>query len=108
MAKNNIFFVGALLFVLLFAYGVSFSEERVLKADHYEAFVADNVGTEYDTDDFRPTTPGHSPGAGHSTGPNSDDYNVGTEYDTDDFRPTTPGHSPGAGHSTGPNSDDCN
>ncbi|KAG4193824.1 hypothetical protein ERO13_A06G016500v2 [Gossypium hirsutum] len=35
----------------------------------------DNVGTEYDTDDFRPTTPGHSPGAGHSTGPNSDDRN---------------------------------
>ncbi|KAH1057841.1 hypothetical protein J1N35_035906 [Gossypium stocksii] len=75
MAKNDILFVGALLFVLLFAYGVSVSEERVLKADHYEAFVADNVGTEYDTDDFRPTTPGHSPGAGHSTGPNSDDHN---------------------------------
>ncbi|MFQ6642129.1 hypothetical protein Gotur_017837 [Gossypium turneri] len=43
MAKNDILFVGALLFVLLFAYGVSFNEERVLKADHYEAFVADKL-----------------------------------------------------------------
>lgn len=75
MARNNILLVGALLFVLLFACGVSFSEERVLKADHYEAIVADNVGMEYNTDDIRPTTPGHSPGAGHSTGPNSDDHN---------------------------------
>ncbi|MBA0567601.1 hypothetical protein Golob_005152, partial [Gossypium lobatum] len=43
MAKNDILLVGALLFVLLFAYGVSVSEGRVSKADHYEAFVADKL-----------------------------------------------------------------
>ncbi|KAK8478891.1 hypothetical protein V6N13_059052 [Hibiscus sabdariffa] len=73
MAKNNIALAGALLIVLLFAYGVAFTEERLLEADH-KALAADNV-TAYDTDDFRPTTPGHSPGAGHSTGPSSNDNN---------------------------------
>ncbi|MBA0868720.1 hypothetical protein Goshw_017955, partial [Gossypium schwendimanii] len=43
MAKNDILFVGALLLVVLFAYRASFSEKRVLKADHYEAFVADKL-----------------------------------------------------------------
>ncbi|CAL1396125.1 unnamed protein product [Linum trigynum] len=27
--------------------------------------------TEVESDDFRPTTPGHSPGAGHATGPSN-------------------------------------
>ncbi|KAK8513863.1 hypothetical protein V6N13_005051 [Hibiscus sabdariffa] len=73
MAKNNLALSAALLLVLLFACGVAFTEERVLLADH-RALAANNV-TAYDTDDFRPTTPGHSPGAGHSTGPSSDDNN---------------------------------
>ncbi|KAE8727909.1 hypothetical protein F3Y22_tig00005154pilonHSYRG00024 [Hibiscus syriacus] len=73
MAKNNLALAGALLIVLLFAYGVAFTEERLLEAN-YKASVAHNV-TAYDTDDFRPTTPSHSPGAGHSTGPNSNDNN---------------------------------
>ncbi|KAM7507089.1 hypothetical protein LguiA_017542 [Lonicera macranthoides] len=61
-------------------------------------------------DDFRPTTPGNSPGAGHSF----EEHNVDVEPEalgkgstigsslagnTDDFRPTVPGHSPGVGHS---------
>ncbi|CAO2830853.1 unnamed protein product [Amaranthus hypochondriacus] len=56
------------------------------------------------TNDFRPTSPGSSPGAGHS------DTNKiglhGTKFTyclgvkcLNDFRPTKPGDSPGAGHS---------
>ncbi|XVF36229.1 hypothetical protein REPUB_Repub19eG0040400 [Reevesia pubescens] len=102
MAKNcNLILAGAFLLVFLFAYGITFTEARLLKADHNldesgnvvhvtnvmssgrktnlnrhildDASSAGNVNTTaYDTDDFRPTTPGHSPGAGHSTGPASD------------------------------------
>ncbi|KAK8596793.1 hypothetical protein V6N13_001401 [Hibiscus sabdariffa] len=68
MAKNNLALAAALLIVLLFT-----SEERVLLAD-YKALAAVNV-TAYDTDDFRPTTPAHNPGAAHSTGASSDDNN---------------------------------
>lgn len=54
-------------------------------------------------DDFRPTTPGNSPGVGHhfvegsgtAAGGRSVHYVKGLK---DDFRPTTPGHSPGIGH----------
>ncbi|KAL4295566.1 hypothetical protein GQ457_12G018960 [Hibiscus cannabinus] len=70
MAKNNLALAAALLILFLFAYG---TEERLLEA-HHKALPADNV-TAYGTDDFRPTTPGHSPGAGHSTGPSSNDNN---------------------------------
>ncbi|XP_022897638.1 precursor of CEP6-like [Olea europaea var. sylvestris] len=54
--------------------------------------------------DFRPTSPGKSPGIGHSSPAQKD--NAGGN--TDVFRPTGPGHSPGIGHSfanktTGPN-----
>ncbi|CAO2827993.1 unnamed protein product [Amaranthus hypochondriacus] len=59
-------------------------------------------------DDFRPTTPGESPGAGHSLTSKSDRYtSLGDKHPSvayphargiDDFRPTDPGHSPGAGH----------
>ncbi|CAA2961206.1 precursor of CEP9-like [Olea europaea var. sylvestris] len=45
--------------------------------------------------DFRPTSPGKSPGIGHSFPAQKD--NVAGK--TDDFRPTGPGHSPGIGHS---------
>lgn len=63
--------------------------------------------------DFRPTTPGNSPGVGHSFSNQEADMeskvvNKGnkspgttthslTEF-KDDFRPTSPGHSPGIGH----------
>ncbi|KAM7510371.1 hypothetical protein LguiB_009246 [Lonicera macranthoides] len=74
-------------------------------------------------DDFRPTTPGNSPGVGHSfeehnvdvepealgngstvgssLAGNTDDSRptVPEQGNVDDFRPTTPGYSPGAGHS---------
>ncbi|KAL4582323.1 hypothetical protein LXL04_006870 [Taraxacum kok-saghyz] len=50
--------------------------------------------------DFRPTTPGNSPGAGHSfvehSAPAVPESGSGS---SDDFRPTGPGHSPGGGHS---------
>ncbi|KAI3500479.1 hypothetical protein L1887_36301 [Cichorium endivia] len=60
--------------------------------------------------DFRPTTPGNSPGAGHSfTEHRLDTQSVATSDapavpesgagNSDDFRPTGPGHSPGGGHS---------
>lgn len=48
-------------------------------------------------DAFRPTTPGNSPGAGHSfLGVSDDKHSIAGE--TDDFRRTNPGHSPGVGH----------
>ncbi|KAM7507087.1 hypothetical protein LguiA_017540 [Lonicera macranthoides] len=72
-------------------------------------------------DDFRPTTPGNSPGVGHSfeehnvdvepealgsgstiassLAGNTDDFRPTVPGNVDDFRPTTPGNSPGAGHS---------
>ena len=62
-------------------------------------------------DDFRPTTPGNSPGVGHSfaghydtdTKPKALENAPGVGHsvagNTDDFRPTMPGHSPGVGHS---------
>ncbi|KAG9145292.1 hypothetical protein Leryth_008235 [Lithospermum erythrorhizon] len=68
--------------------------------------------TSDETNDFRPTDPGNSPGIGHhsrkgglknsekATGGNAshgDTYF--TSGSADGFRPTTPGHSPGVGHS---------
>ncbi|CAL5367015.1 unnamed protein product [Camellia sinensis] len=61
-------------------------------------------------DDFRPTTPGNSPGVGHlfsgqkeDAPTNSKSNGTGISHsaadNTDDFRPTQPGHSPGIGHS---------
>ncbi|KAL3833356.1 hypothetical protein ACJIZ3_008092 [Penstemon smallii] len=53
------------------------------------------------SDDFRPTTPGTSPGIGHSFNDSmkqkAQDFTSVTG-NTDDFRPTGPGHSPGIGH----------
>lgn len=72
------------------------------------------------TDDFAPTSPGHSPGVGHKKGnPNverlKDDFKPteGRRFQqtngqnhfktgsTDDFAPTSPGNSPGIGHKKG-------
>ncbi|KAF8010235.1 hypothetical protein BT93_J1003 [Corymbia citriodora subsp. variegata] len=60
-------------------------------------------------DDFRPTTPGSSPGVGHSFmgskkgGAQAKSLNGNGEKLTvteilGDFQPTAPGHSPGVGH----------
>lgn len=46
------------------------------------------------SDAFQPTTPGNSPGVGHS-------FSTMAAGKTDGFQPTTPGHSPGVGHSIG-------
>nr|XP_011464245.1 PREDICTED: uncharacterized protein LOC105351500 [Fragaria vesca subsp. vesca] len=58
-----------------------------------------------DEEDFRPTTPGNSPGAGHKSLQVSEPKTVvvaGRNYFTagtkEDYRPTQPGHSPGVGH----------
>ena len=57
-----------------------------------------------DEEDFRPTTPGNSPGAGHKSVQVSEPKTVvaGRVYFTagtkEDYRPTQPGHSPGVGH----------
>ncbi|XP_061362240.1 precursor of CEP9-like [Gastrolobium bilobum] len=64
-----------------------------------------------DTNAFRPTTPGSSPGVGHGKFAREDnntkavavvkgpDVEVSmTEGSINDFRPTDPGHSPGVGH----------
>ncbi|KAE8682166.1 hypothetical protein F3Y22_tig00111273pilonHSYRG00145 [Hibiscus syriacus] len=85
MAKTNSNLAAALLVVLLFAYGITFSQEtRVLKADHQSVNNLNGdgstrggnvVNTAYSTDGFRPTTPGHSPGAGHSRGPTRNKHN---------------------------------
>ncbi|XP_020206962.1 uncharacterized protein LOC109791997 [Cajanus cajan] len=67
---------------------------------------------EGNTNAFRPTTPGGSPGVGHRI-VTSQHNNVKkmevvqsphvevlvTEGSKDDFKPTDPGHSPGVGHS---------
>ncbi|KAK2657439.1 hypothetical protein Ddye_010491 [Dipteronia dyeriana] len=66
-------------------------------------------------DDFRPTTPGISPGVGHSFSQDqqkaesklvADNSKKAGHFMTggkDDFRPTTPGRSPGIGHAAEPN-----
>ncbi|MBA0692143.1 hypothetical protein Goari_009729 [Gossypium aridum] len=85
MAKTNLIVPAAILAVLLFANGITFSEGvRVFKADHKthhhsslnvnvkgdvlpdgSATVNNVQKAAYRTDAFRSTTPGHSPGAGH-------------------------------------------
>ncbi|KAK7386454.1 hypothetical protein VNO78_26692 [Psophocarpus tetragonolobus] len=73
-----------------------------------ESFVDSNT----DTNGFRPTTPGNSPGVGHRkfaqegedmkamVAVQSPDVKVyETEGTTNGFKPTDPGHSPGVGHS---------
>lgn len=50
----------------------SYDSRSVLNDDEVENNVPDANGS---TDDFRPTAPGHSPGAGHSHGPSRVDPN---------------------------------
>ncbi|KAL4313146.1 hypothetical protein GQ457_01G026280 [Hibiscus cannabinus] len=93
MAKINLVLPALLVFVLFFSFGIKFTEERLFKVDkldvsgkvHVTNVVKKlkedpsaghvNSGTAFSGDDFQPTTPGHSPGAGHSTGPASNDHN---------------------------------
>ncbi|KAL0343658.1 UNVERIFIED_CONTAM: hypothetical protein Sangu_1253200 [Sesamum angustifolium] len=70
----------------------------------HESISSDDV---YHSDSFQPTTPGNSPGIGHSfagkkhnTQAKAQDFTSATGQ-TDGFQPTTPGHSPGVGHSFG-------
>ena len=54
-------------------------------------------------DDFRPTTPGNSPGVGHNgdvQGKAPGSFSQTVAGNSNEFRPTNPGHSPGVGHST--------
>ncbi|XP_020206961.1 precursor of CEP9 [Cajanus cajan] len=80
-----------------------------------DSFVMPKQGVEGfgDTNAFRPTTPGNSPGVGHRKFAQEDndmkakvvvvhspDVKVHVIEDTENgFKPTNPGHSPGVGHS---------
>ncbi|KAK8551931.1 hypothetical protein V6N13_120360 [Hibiscus sabdariffa] len=89
MAKTNLIFALAFLFALLIsAHAIRFSKiekdeyysgkhvTKILVSDHNEMKYsrgmhgADHDALAADTNDFRPTTPGHSPSIGHSTPPN--------------------------------------
>ncbi|KDP38388.1 hypothetical protein JCGZ_04313 [Jatropha curcas] len=79
MANAKFNFSIALIIALVLSHGISSTEQRVLK-EMREASVSSGsfnfhrnilVELEGDSDDFRPTNPGHSPGAGHSNGPSS-------------------------------------
>ncbi|KAB2619360.1 hypothetical protein D8674_015229 [Pyrus ussuriensis x Pyrus communis] len=85
--------LSVLLVVLISSYGIISTEERFLKTDHtnggststisrdnylnwrrnlFENELSDSVPPVlgyHSTSDYRPTKPGHSPGAGHSVGP---------------------------------------
>ncbi|KAF9682362.1 hypothetical protein SADUNF_Sadunf05G0101100 [Salix dunnii] len=60
-----------------------------------------------DKDAFRPTTPGVSPGVGHSKtiGTKSNNEHSLTDF-KDDFQPKSPVHSPGVGHALADDDDD--
>lgn len=102
VARNpKIPFLAALVFVLL---ATSVCEGRQMKDGRRLAMDASKGLT---TDAFRPTSPGVSPGAGHSfqgsMNPAPKSQGHGVQFDLtgssqNDFRPTDPGHSPGDGH----------
>ncbi|KAK8678525.1 hypothetical protein V6N13_144023 [Hibiscus sabdariffa] len=81
MAKSHLILAGALLLVFLLTHGVTSSEGiRVLKAEildepgnHVTKMMSRHqrniLEDAYRTNDVHPTPHGHSPGAGHSTGP---------------------------------------
>ncbi|KAF9668599.1 hypothetical protein SADUNF_Sadunf14G0020400 [Salix dunnii] len=84
MAKGKLIFTSTLIIVLVLCYGITSSEGRLLKTGENTSSFSlrrdllvsearsepvtpgpDHANAE--SDDFKPTTPGHSPGAGHST-----------------------------------------
>ncbi|KAL9158138.1 hypothetical protein ABFS82_08G048200 [Erythranthe guttata] len=99
---------------------IQFSEGRQIKAmmtttsvvaDHREG--ENSIGgSKHEKDGFQPTTPGNSPGVGHSFEgqKRNNGQQIKEQADlnfnspagkADAFQPTTPGHSPGVGHSFG-------
>ncbi|WRX31040.1 hypothetical protein QQP08_023527 [Theobroma cacao] len=107
MAKTNlVVLAGALLLVLLFSYGITFTEERVLKTDK-DVKPAGNSVTNVMTSSRKTNLNRDNLEDGTDDVPTASSGND-TAFDADDFRPTSPGHSPGAGHSTGPASSDKN
>ncbi|KAJ4840819.1 hypothetical protein Tsubulata_031617 [Turnera subulata] len=123
MAKLELIYARAWLIVLVFCYGITSINARILRPHestssdccslrrhlsryyiHFESKAAGPLHTNAQSEDFRPTTPGHSPGAGHSAHPQSAIPSpiINTQDHRDDFEPTNPGHSPGVGHSTQP------
>ncbi|KAJ9166195.1 hypothetical protein P3X46_020977 [Hevea brasiliensis] len=80
MARVKIIFTIALIIALVLSYEISSTEGRLLKIQENSVMSTGDfnfhrrnplVDTEGDSDDFRPTDPGHSPGAGHPKGPSS-------------------------------------
>ncbi|EEF52452.1 conserved hypothetical protein [Ricinus communis] len=82
MARVKLNFSIVLVIALVVSYGITSTEERQLRMQVRAAGMEKGTGNLYfgrsllvdndgDSDDFRPTNPGHSPGAGHSTGPSS-------------------------------------
>ncbi|KAL9348781.1 hypothetical protein Peur_060147 [Populus x canadensis] len=84
MAKGKLIFTSTLIIVLVLCYGITSSVGRLLKTGentsssslHRDLLVSEARSepvtpapdhADADSDDFKPTTPGHSPGAGHST-----------------------------------------
>uniref|UniRef100_A0A2C9U1S7 Uncharacterized protein n=1 Tax=Manihot esculenta TaxID=3983 RepID=A0A2C9U1S7_MANES len=60
----------------LLSHGITSTEGRQLKLQQKSVMSTRNFNfyrrnLDGDSDDFRPTNPGHSPGAGHSNGPSS-------------------------------------
>lgn len=103
----------ALLFVLLVA--ASTIDGRQIKSRESNRTLASTDTTlnpakleesKMNEDDFRPTTPGNSPGVGHSfQGLNkTPQHNTNSEYvqyttgSVSDFKPTGSSQSPGVGH----------
>ncbi|KAJ6400104.1 hypothetical protein OIU84_015710 [Salix udensis] len=81
MAKGKLVFTSSLIIVLVLCYGITSSVGRLLKTGENtssfslrrdlvvsEPMITPGPGhPDAESDDFKPTTPGHSPGAGHST-----------------------------------------
>ncbi|KAL8029967.1 hypothetical protein ABFX02_14G256900 [Erythranthe guttata] len=83
MAKAKLVSTSAIVLLLLFSIGIISTEERVLVSNmvktgisripetriHNKRMILNEIATQ--GTDFRPTTPGHSPGIGHANGPAS-------------------------------------
>ncbi|KAJ6722462.1 PRECURSOR OF CEP5 [Salix koriyanagi] len=85
MARGKLVFTSSLIIVLVLCYGITCSVGRLLKTGENtssfslrrdlvvsearsEPMITPGPGyPDAESDDFKPTTPGHSPGAGHST-----------------------------------------
>ncbi|KAL7085186.1 hypothetical protein ACP275_14G266300 [Erythranthe tilingii] len=84
MAKAKLVSTFAIVLLLIFSIGIMSTEERVLLVSnmvktgisripetriHNNRMILNEIVTQ--GTDFRPTTPGHSPGIGHANGPAS-------------------------------------